>query len=324
MRESGRVALQAAEDNVGLEKRSITCLTCGLSKEFITDAAMANFRLNHLGHRLSAGRVKKEEAESKAGGEGGEERGAEALKASRLVVDVSKRGEAGETELLVAGFCEDGQGFERSFPLSRVREVRELLLRREFTDNEGRVFSWDESAVDLLREAEETLRALEEERAEPRHVENAVKKRAVLNAAARRSTVEDANAVQQAERAPGRLLLAKSSHVQQGEDYEREAERVSKVLKAFRWKIEPTYTIGVLFDDNLSIVTNTGLISKGLISKIEEIGYELVAIDVEGGKPTAWFKRKGAEAQAGVGIGPVDVEAEPGQELANNTIFLIK
>jgi hypothetical protein len=272
--------------------------------------------LNHLGHRLSAGRVKKEEeAESKAGGEGGEERGAEALKASRLVVDVSKRGEAGETELLVAGFCEDGQGFERSFPLSRVREVRELLLRREFTDNEGRVFSWDESAVDLSREAEETLRALEGERAEPRHVENAVKKRAVLNAAARRSTVEDANAVQQAERAPGRLLLAKSSHVQQGEDYEREAERVSKVLKAFRWKIEPTYTIGVLFDDNLSIVTNTGLISKGLILAVESLGYTLVAITAESGKPTAWFKRsEERSSQAGVGMESTDLDAQPGQD----------
>ena len=88
------------------------------------------------------------------------------------------------------------------------------------------------------------------------------------------------------------LLLAKSSYVQEGEESMKEAVRISKVLRAFRWNIEPVYTIGVIVEDNLSIETNKGEISGSLVKQIEHAGYKLSAVNANSSKPTAWFKRK--------------------------------
>jgi hypothetical protein len=91
------------------------------------------------------------------------------------------------------------------------------------------------------------------------------------------------------------LLLAKSSFVQEGEEYKREAIRISKILKAFRWNVEPVYTIGVMLDDNMSIETNKTEISGALLKQIERAGYKLSAVTATSGKPTAWFKRTSPE-----------------------------
>jgi hypothetical protein len=88
------------------------------------------------------------------------------------------------------------------------------------------------------------------------------------------------------------LLLAKSSYVQEGEESMKEAVRISKILRAFRWNVEPVYTIGVIVEDNLSIETNKGEISGSLVKKIENAGYKLSAVTATSSKPTAWFKRK--------------------------------
>lgn len=88
------------------------------------------------------------------------------------------------------------------------------------------------------------------------------------------------------------LLLAKSSYIQEGQANRREAVRISKILKAFRWNVEPVYTIGVILDDNMSIETNKSEISASLIRQIEIAGYKLSAVTATSGKPTAWFKRK--------------------------------
>jgi hypothetical protein len=88
------------------------------------------------------------------------------------------------------------------------------------------------------------------------------------------------------------LLLAKSSYIQEGEESMSEALRISKILKAFRWNVEPVYTIGVIVDDNLSIETNKGEISGALVKQIEKAGYKLSAVTASSTKPTAWFKRK--------------------------------
>jgi hypothetical protein len=90
------------------------------------------------------------------------------------------------------------------------------------------------------------------------------------------------------------LLLAKSSYIQEGEESMNEALRISKVLKAFRWNVEPVYTIGVIVDDNLSVETNKGEISGNLVKQVENAGYKLSAMTAANGKPTAWFKRRPA------------------------------
>lgn len=88
------------------------------------------------------------------------------------------------------------------------------------------------------------------------------------------------------------LLLAKSSYVQEGEESMKEAVRISKILRAFRWNVEPVYMIGVILEDNLSIETNKGEISGSLVKQIENAGYKLSAVTANSSKPTAWFKRK--------------------------------
>jgi hypothetical protein len=88
------------------------------------------------------------------------------------------------------------------------------------------------------------------------------------------------------------ILLAKSSYIQEGEENRREAIRISKILKAFRWNVEPVYTIGVILDDNLSIETNKGEITGDLVKQIEGMGYKLSGLNANSGRPTAWFKKK--------------------------------
>jgi hypothetical protein len=87
------------------------------------------------------------------------------------------------------------------------------------------------------------------------------------------------------------LLVSKSWYIQGGTGNRKEAARISKVLKAFRWKVEPLYTIGVILDDLLSVETSKNQISRALITSIEGTGYRLTAVSVDQGKPVAWFKK---------------------------------
>jgi len=103
-------------------------------------------------------------------------------------------------------------------------------------------------------------------------------------------TVTEEAAVHPAERDEV-LLVSKSWYIQEGDQNKKEAIRISKVLRDFRWKVEPVYTIGVILDDMLSVVTNKEQISRKLIMRIEDAGYRLTAVTVDQGSPVAWFKR---------------------------------
>jgi len=92
------------------------------------------------------------------------------------------------------------------------------------------------------------------------------------------------------------LLVSKSWYIQGGERNKKEAVRISKVLKAFRWKVEPVYTIGVILDDILSIETSRNQITRTLITRVESSGYRLTAVTDDQGKPVAWFRKVGDEA----------------------------
>ncbi len=105
------------------------------------------------------------------------------------------------------------------------------------------------------------------------------------------TTLEEPTTSLEDEREDGYLLVSQSWYIQGGTGNRREAVRISKVLKAFRWKVEPVYTIGVILDDILSIETSKNQISRTLIKRIEETGYRLSAVTTEQGKPVAWFKK---------------------------------
>ncbi len=91
------------------------------------------------------------------------------------------------------------------------------------------------------------------------------------------------------------LLLGKFSFIKGGESYNAEAIRISNSLREFRWKVEPPYVIGALFDDNLSIQSNTGVVSREMIMGIEQLGYNFVAVESPKGVMTAWFKKEGTQ-----------------------------
>jgi hypothetical protein len=91
------------------------------------------------------------------------------------------------------------------------------------------------------------------------------------------------------------VLLGKYAFIKEGEKYRQEAVRISQALKEFRWKIEPPYVISILFDDSLGIQSTTGTISRELLAKVEQLGYQFVAVEAPEGVPTAWF-RKGVVA----------------------------
>ncbi len=93
------------------------------------------------------------------------------------------------------------------------------------------------------------------------------------------------------------LLLAMSSYIEEGDEKRSEALKVSRVLKEFRWNVEPPYVIGIMIDDNLSIETNVGVISRNVLNRIEQLGYAFVAINAPQGSPVAWFKKKVADME---------------------------
>lgn len=87
------------------------------------------------------------------------------------------------------------------------------------------------------------------------------------------------------------LLVSRSWYIEKGPKNMREAVRISRLLRPFRWSIEPAYTIGVMVDDILSIETANGEIGGDITKVIEGAGYEFSRVSVENGKPVAWFKK---------------------------------
>jgi len=158
--------------------------------------------------------------------------------------------------------------------------------------------------------------SLEVEQVEPSPPSQMVQPKATARTAVD-STSESAISPLQEAKEDSYLLVSNSWYIQGGTGNRNEALRISKVLKAFRWKIEPVYTIGVILDDMLSIETSRGEISRTIISRIESMGYKLTAVVTEKGKPVAWFKKEGSgraafrgEAGSGQAGGPGSDETE--------------
>ena len=74
------------------------------------------------------------------------------------------------------------------------------------------------------------------------------------------------------------LLVSKSWYALEGKKNEKEAAGISKVLRVFRWKIEPAYAIRLIVDDILSIGSSKNEISGALTKRIESAGCRLSAV----------------------------------------------
>jgi hypothetical protein len=97
------------------------------------------------------------------------------------------------------------------------------------------------------------------------------------------------------------LLVSRSWYIEGGTKNLGEAVRISRLLRPFRWKIEPAYTIGVMVDDILSIETANGEIGGDMTKRVEGAGYKFSRVSVERGKPVAWFKKEPASARDALG-----------------------
>ncbi|MDA4116370.1 MAG: hypothetical protein OK442_07435 [Thaumarchaeota archaeon] len=93
------------------------------------------------------------------------------------------------------------------------------------------------------------------------------------------------------------LLVSRSWYIEGGSKNMREAVRISKLLRPFRWTVQPAYTIGVMIDDILSVETANGEIGGDMTKQIEGAGYKLSRVSVEKGKPVAWFKKEPASGE---------------------------
>lgn len=283
----------------------VSCFTCKVSKVFYSKIAVANFKLQHLGHDVRQELVSFDSAVKETKGVEGEAKSevkeSKKVALSKLAVELTSHGPHDVPVFKVLGVQNDGiEAFTLSFPIEQRDELRKLIKSGSYTKKrfgDTISFTWSEKDVQISREAMKQLSSQEvkEKRAETKmnqaternegevqKIEEKVVQQAHLIAKEKKERVEN-------------LLLARSYYIQEGEDYREEAIRISKVLKEFRWKIEPSYSIRVIFDDNICIEGNNGIISRKLIKRIESLGYRLTAVSVEGPSPTAWFKRRQAQ-----------------------------
>ena len=165
------------------------------------------------------------------------------------------------------------------------------------------------SAPDTMEEIIEApapLAAVEQARQpqpEPVHVEPPMPPAPALA----KARMKEAPVTHAEQKDDGYLLVSKSWYIQGGTGNRDEAVRVSKVLKEFRWRVEPIYTIGVILDDMLCIETSRNQISRTLISRVEGAGYRLTAVTIEQGKPVAWFRK---HAGTGADESELDLESD--------------
>lgn len=97
------------------------------------------------------------------------------------------------------------------------------------------------------------------------------------------------------------LLVSRSWYIEGGSKNMGEAVRISRILRPFRWTVEPAYTIGVMVDDILSVETANGEIGGDMTKEIEGAGYKLTRVSVVKGKPVAWFKKEPAPGRDALG-----------------------
>lgn len=303
------VAETAQQENQN--KLWITCTTCGITKAFYTPHGVRYFELSHLNHEVRKGKPETEELEpmekeetAEASPEPLEDEGPVELptvQVEKFAVSLVTSGPEKKQSLRVRGLGpEEKDLFVLNFPVEKASEVRALIEQGEYTEDEippmGR-FTWTPELLDVSDQVSsllgihkptngEEIKKEVVQVAEPAQVE---KVEEVAQPEVKAAAVPTIPRREMKKEVP--LLLAKSSYIQENEENRNEATRISKVLMGFRWNIAPPYGINVLFDDNMSIQSATGVISAGLVQKIEEIGYQFVAFEASHGAPTAWFKK---------------------------------
>jgi hypothetical protein len=300
----------------GLQKTRVECKTCGVSDSFYSNISVEQFKLRHAGHEAVGGTapVQAPPARAKEVSPSEDPAGPKAgTPVLRVMVSLEPASTLGQPVVGVRGLTEDAEeAFSAMMPFDEAAKANEILAKRQFDDYvTGRRYVWEESAVEYEPDAKEALSLPSIEPTDPATAEAERVTGTDASVAASTAEVErpevsapipspaSSKAMQlvipqKEEEDDERLLVSKSWYIHGVNGNREEAVRVSKVLKAFRWRVEPVYTVGVMLEDMLSIETSRNQISRALIDRVEGAGYRLSAVTVELGKPVAWFKRNEA------------------------------
>lgn len=237
------------------------------------------------------------------------------VRLSSLVVDVVDNGEGRVVE--VYGVAGGKERFSKKFYMRDLNNLNLLLESGGYTDPSTLAsFVWSPEKIDL---SEDVVRMLDESAAGSTATKGGAGGARVVAQTAEMSPTRQPVRVPAPALKPGapitsgspsksvseEPLLGKLSYVQPGDEYALECLRVSRVLRKFRWNTELPYVIGAMFDDLLSVQSQTGSVKGELIEAVEEIGYTFVAIESPSGIVTAWFRRKDEEPVAKSEDGPL-------------------
>jgi hypothetical protein len=285
------------------------CTTCSVSKRFYTELGVSGFRLEHYEHDVvvdrpseaAQARAKEPAPEAAMSRRPGEP---SAINLEKLLVRVLPSDTDESVYFEVKGLTAAG-GFSMDFPLAKAREVRDFIGKDSCVINkngETQEFKWTKTVVHADSEASSLLglrigeiRGGSELSTQPERIKQSKKEAPrVAPAAPEPSDATKQEVVSRVATKEKRetLLVGNSFYLQEGEDVEKEALRISRALKELRWGVEPPYLISIMIDDNVGIEANGSVITADLVGKIEPLGYRLVAMNAPNGKPTAWFKRK--------------------------------
>lgn len=325
----------------------VTCEDCHSTKTYYTHQGVSFFKFHHEGHNVKVVRGPNQAAQAGAPVEAPASAPAEApaeaqpepapraaptkreVHLKSLVVDLVNEGSRHTFKIFgVAGGREE---FSRSFDAAEAQDAKKFVESGVTMDERtGMSFKWQPSSVDVSGEARAVLlnmdqppelgpvEEVKEEIGDAGTVQEQVVDTPPLpvepvveaapeppKAKTKAKRVKKGKAEKQKPTEP--LLTGRFSFIAEGAEYAKEAAKVSKVLREFRWNIEPPYVIAALFDDILSVESQIGTMSAGVIEMISELGYRFVAIEAPKGKLTAYF-RKVKEGSAEPSASP-EVEA---------------
>jgi hypothetical protein len=277
------------------EVYEVSCRQCGIRKTFKSQLEADFFRMDHEEHDVKPVRSPVKETPSLDAALT-RPRDEKAVAVEKVTVDVT--GDSGESKFLVTGMINREPVFEKRFGAEEEKEVGHMIRSLQFTDEQGKAYTWTPDCVDLSYDAKELLASVGREGSKPE--EPMATELVPSNREVDVLVTETGSGVMTP-------LLGKYSYVQTGPYYKEATQRVSDVLREYRWSIEPPYVIGVLFDDLLSVQSQNGKVAGDMIEKVEALGYHFVAVDAPNGVVTAWFK---ADGKAGK---PVEVGRDSAQ-----------
>jgi hypothetical protein len=295
---------------------NVTCLDCKTSKSYFTAQGVNFFKANHEGHHFE---VKEPGAtqgpqKSTSGPQAVMPRPVQAPKAVQVSMDdivVDIVDEENGRSIKVYGISGGQEKFTKTFGITSIEELNAFLESGKFDDAGSKAtYLWAPDRVDLSKEV---AVAMHESPSAPRaQAVEAQMTRQLQVAPPPQPTFYPPSAPTVPQPAPeeralparvsaavvaGEPLATEAPFLQDSERYKLESLRILNALREFNRGDRTQYTIGALFDELLSIQSQTGAMTAGAIEAVIRLGYGFVDAEVQAGRLNTWIKRKALPAQ---------------------------